>query len=155
MGEVGLLFQYPPQIILLVLLHGTTWYHTVIINYLRDANLRELKDIQKIQDREQRKRTWDASKENVMTRFKIINWLRWPVVIILVDIFILLGRIFASYTSKNLLFLDIVIVGIFAVAQIIFFFVFLCSYFPDLRRWFQKDLKKYEPDCAEFIKAVL
>lgn len=152
MEEVGLLFQYPPQIILLVLLHGTTWYHTVIINYLRDANLRERQYIRETKGREEREKARDASQIEIMTRFKIMMWLRCSVVIIFVDIFILFGRIFASYSFKNLLLLDSFIVGIFAAAQIIFVYVFLCSYVGVVRDWFQKDLKqKYQKDFDTFI----
>ena len=150
---IGLLFEYPPQIIFLVLLHGTSWYHTVIINYLRDANLRERKDIQDIKNQENREQAMRESQEDIMTRFKIIDLLMWPVKLVFVDIFILFGRIFASHSVKNLLILDVVIVAIFAIAQILFVWVFLCSYSRVMRVWFQRNLKnKYKKDFESFFQ---
>lgn len=121
-----------------------------MINTLRDVSHLKRKDINGKENDEEKQEAMNTSKKAIITRFIIIDWLSWGVLIILFDIIFLLVRIFLSYFFKNLWLLDFPIVGIFMGVQLIFILVFIVSYFQEVEK-FQKILdilekygKKYE-----------
>ena len=157
MQEVGILYKYAPQFIFLILLHGTSWCHTVMINYLRDKNTKDREAWHKAQeelDKAQYDSIKNTIKEYIIIRFALIEWLKVAVVILMIDIFLLLIRILLSFTSRDLLLPDIAIVVLFVFAQLIFFAVFVFSYCKRPRTWFKNyyvRCKKYQNRFATFI----